>query len=99
MNGRNYRCVRRPDARHCLHVCRANAGVQILEYRRSDVDNWDVDKRIVMRFELASDGSIRSGSVFYDMTSVPGEIALDGLKVDRSGNVCLRAGRYLDLVA
>jgi gluconolactonase len=51
------------------------------------VDNWDVEKKIVMRFELEPDGSLGSGGIFYDMTSAQGEIALDGLKVDRSGNV------------
>jgi gluconolactonase len=51
------------------------------------VDNWDVEKKVVMRYEVLPDGSLAGGKVFFDMTYVPGEIALDGLKVDRSGNV------------
>lgn len=51
------------------------------------VDNWDVEKKVVMRYEVESDGSLSHGKVFFDMTAVPGEIALDGLKVDRAGNV------------
>ena len=30
---------------------------------------------------------VSNGRVFFDMTSAPGEEALDGLKVDRAGNV------------
>ena len=51
------------------------------------LDNWDVEKKVVMRYEVRPDGSLTNGTVFFDMTSVPGEIALDGLKVDRAGNI------------
>ena len=51
------------------------------------VDNWDVEKKVVMRYEVNPDGTLSNGKVFFDVTQVPGEIALDGLKVDREGNV------------
>jgi gluconolactonase len=51
------------------------------------VGNWDLDRKIVMRYEVARDGSLARGEVFYDMTDAPGEDALDGLKVDQAGNV------------
>jgi gluconolactonase len=51
------------------------------------VANWDEMKKIVMRWDVQSDGSIANGRTFADMTSAPGEEALDGLKVDRDGNV------------
>jgi gluconolactonase len=51
------------------------------------VDNWDPAKKVVMRYEVQSDGSVRNGSVFFDMTRAPGEEALDGLKVDERGNL------------
>jgi len=51
------------------------------------VDNWDPDSKVIMRYEVATDGSLSGGVVFYDMTSAPGEDALDGLKVDEVGNV------------
>jgi len=51
------------------------------------VDNWDVDKKVVMRYEVQPDGSLKNGKVFFDVTSIPGEIAWDGLKVDAQGNV------------
>jgi gluconolactonase len=51
------------------------------------VTNWDVTRKVVMRYEVAADGSLANGRVFFDMTSAPGEEALDGLKVDRVGNL------------
>jgi len=51
------------------------------------VSNWDEKKKVVMRYEVRPDGSLRGGRVFYDMTSAPGEEALDGLKVDQRGDV------------
>jgi gluconolactonase len=51
------------------------------------VDNWDPARKVVMRYEVQPDGSVRNGTVFFDMTAAPGEEALDGLKVDARGNV------------
>jgi gluconolactonase len=51
------------------------------------VDNWDEKRKVVMRYEVAADGTLANGSVFFDMTSARGEDALDGLKVDTKGNV------------
>jgi gluconolactonase len=51
------------------------------------VANWDEAKKIVMRWDVAADGSIANGRVFADLTAAPGEEALDGLEVDREGNV------------
>lgn len=51
------------------------------------VGNWDLMKKVVMRYEVKPDGTLAPGEVFYDMTGAPGEEALDGLKVDRQGNL------------
>ena len=51
------------------------------------VDNWDVARKVIMRYEVAAGGALHDGTVFVDLTSVPGEQAFDGLKVDRKGNV------------
>jgi gluconolactonase len=51
------------------------------------VDDWDEQKKVVMRYEVRPDGALANGKVFFDMTSAPGEEALDGLKVDRRGNL------------
>ncbi len=51
------------------------------------VSNWDVQKKVVMRYDVASDGTLSNGRIFVDMSSAPGEEALDGLKVDQRGNI------------
>ncbi|MFI5316962.1 MAG: SMP-30/gluconolactonase/LRE family protein [Myxococcota bacterium] len=51
------------------------------------VTNWDTAKKVVMRYEVARDGSLSKGRVFFDMGGAPGEEALDGLKVDSLGNL------------
>jgi len=51
------------------------------------VGNWDDNKKVVMRYDVMPDGRLSSGTVFFDMTSAPGEDAIDGVKVDRLGNV------------
>jgi gluconolactonase len=52
------------------------------------VDNWDDKKKvIIMRYEVKPHGTLSNGEVFFDMTSAPGEDALDGLKVDQRGNL------------
>src|SRR5689334_6049617 len=51
------------------------------------VTNWDEKKKVIMRYESQADGNVSNGMVFFDMTSAPGEDALDGMKVDRRGNL------------
>jgi gluconolactonase len=51
------------------------------------VGNWDLERKVVMRYGVARDGALSNGSVFYDMTDAPGEDAIDGIKVDEAGNV------------
>jgi gluconolactonase len=51
------------------------------------VDNWDVKRKVVMQYDVAADGALSSGRVFADLTGVPGDVALDGIKVDREGHV------------
>ena len=51
------------------------------------VDNWDDKKKIIMRYEVKPDGTLSGGRVFFDMTSAPGEDALDGMKIDQNGNL------------
>jgi gluconolactonase len=51
------------------------------------VTNWDTAKKVVMRYPVNPDGRLGTGEVFFDMTSAPGEEALDGVKVDQAGNL------------
>ena len=53
------------------------------------VDNWDVKKKIVMRYEVQPDGTLLNGKIFFDATGEPGEDAWDGMKVDQLGNLYL----------
>ena len=51
------------------------------------VGNWDPEKKVVMRYEVNADGTLSNGKIFFDMTSAPGEDAIDGVKVDQQGNI------------
>jgi gluconolactonase len=51
------------------------------------VANWDVKKKVVMRYQAHADGTLTNGEVFFDMTAAVGEDALDGIKVDVRGNL------------
>ena len=51
------------------------------------VGNWDPERKVVMRYEVEPGGRVSSGSVFCDLTGEQGEDAIDGIKVDREGNV------------
>ena len=51
------------------------------------VGNWDLERKVVMRYEIDEAGDASNGTVFFDMTEAPGEDAIDGIKVDREGNL------------
>jgi len=51
------------------------------------VTDWDEKNKVVMRYDANTDGTLSNGKIFFDMTSAPGEDALDGLKVDVAGNL------------
>jgi gluconolactonase len=55
------------------------------------VDNWDLKRKVLMRYQVNSDGTIVNGKVFYDFTKDPEMVALDGIKVDQQGNVYVSA--------
>jgi len=56
------------------------------------VGNWDARAKVVKRYTVRRDGSIDGGSVFVDLTQrIPGDEALDGIKVDVRGNLYLSA--------
>jgi gluconolactonase len=52
------------------------------------VDNWDEQKKVIVRYDVGADGSLSNAGTFVDLTaSDPGEICFDGLKVDSVGNI------------
>lgn len=63
------------------------------------VGNWDAAKKWVVRYDVAVDGSLRNRRVFFDLTQASGEEAIDGLKVDREGNVYVSGPGGLSIVS
>ena len=56
------------------------------------VGNWDPAAKVVKRYRVKRDGSLDAGSVFVDLTTrIPGDEALDGIKVDTAGNLYFAA--------
>lgn len=52
------------------------------------VDNWDEQRKVILRYDVAADGSLSNPVTFVDLiTSFPGELCFDGLKIDALGNV------------
>jgi gluconolactonase len=55
------------------------------------VSNWDItdihNTKVIMRYEVAKDGTLSNGKVFFDMNKTDNDLALDGLKVDTEGNI------------
>jgi gluconolactonase len=51
------------------------------------IGNWDEKNKVVNRYPVEPDGTLGKGMLFFDMTSAPGEDAIDGIKVDQLGNL------------
>jgi gluconolactonase len=52
------------------------------------VGNWDPERKVVMRYAIDAAGDAAgSGEVLYDMSGAPGADAVDGIEVDREGNL------------
>ncbi|MBM3739263.1 MAG: SMP-30/gluconolactonase/LRE family protein [Acidobacteria bacterium] len=63
------------------------------------VGNWDDNRKVVLRYPVNPDGTAGEGKLFIDMTSTAGEDAIDGIKVDRAGNVYVSGPGGLWIVA
>lgn len=51
------------------------------------VGNWDEKRAVVFRYPVNADATLGKGELFYDLTTSGAEDAIDGIKVDRAGNV------------
>ncbi|MGH7630750.1 MAG: SMP-30/gluconolactonase/LRE family protein [Gemmatimonadales bacterium] len=51
------------------------------------VGNWDLERIVVMRYDVDPDCTATNGRVFADFTRDGGEDAIDGVKTDQEGNV------------
>jgi gluconolactonase len=81
-----------PDGRVSVLVkdLRAPNGIGLSpDGRTLYVGQSDPDRPVVMAYDLATDGKVSNGRVFFDTTALRknGPGAPDGLKVDRDGNV------------
>lgn len=63
------------------------------------VGNWDDNKKTVYRYDVKPDGSVTNGMLFFDFTTIKGEGAIDGVKVDTEGNVYVSAPGGLQIVS
>jgi gluconolactonase len=55
------------------------------------VGNWDLLRKVLLRYAVKPNGTLSSGKVFYDFTGEREPVALDGIKVDVEGNVYVSA--------
>ena len=51
------------------------------------VGNWDEKRAVVFRYPVNADATVGKGELFYDLTTPGAADAIDGIKVDRMGNV------------
>ncbi len=51
------------------------------------VGDWNTQKAVVNRYPVNADATLGKGELFYDLTTAGAEDAIDGIKVDRAGNV------------
>jgi gluconolactonase len=59
------------------------------------VTNWDIrdihHTKTIWRYNVNADGSLSNGKIFYDFNQTEDEEALDGLKIDKEGNLFVSA--------
>jgi gluconolactonase len=51
------------------------------------VGDWDDKRKVVNRYHVNEDGTLERGELFFDMTDIAGEDAIDGIKIDQRGNL------------
>ncbi len=59
------------------------------------VTNWDIrdihHTKTLWRYEVNEDGTLKNGKIFYDFSFTEDDEALDGMKVDKEGNLFVSA--------
>lgn len=51
------------------------------------VGDWNTKKAVVNRYPVNADATLGKGELFFDLTTAGAEDAIDGIKVDKDGNV------------
>jgi gluconolactonase len=59
------------------------------------VTNWDIrdihNTKTIWRYEVQPDGALKNGKIFFDFNLTEDDEALDGLKIDKAGNLFVSA--------
>jgi gluconolactonase len=59
------------------------------------VSNWDIrdihHTKTLWRYEVNADGTLKNGKIFFDFSFTEDDEALDGMKVDKEGNLFVSA--------
>ncbi|MEO6229097.1 MAG: SMP-30/gluconolactonase/LRE family protein [Ferruginibacter sp.] len=59
------------------------------------ITNWDIrdihHTKTLWRYEVQADGSLKNGKIFFDWNFTEDDEALDGMKVDKAGNLFVSA--------
>ena len=63
------------------------------------VGNWDDNRKVIYRYDVNADGTVKNGRLFFDFTRFKGEDAIDGVKVDIEGNVYVSAPGGLQILS
>lgn len=67
------------------------------------ITNWDIRDihrtKTLWRYEVQKDGSLKNGKVFFDWNLTEDDEALDGIKVDKEGNLFVSAPGGLWIVS
>ncbi len=57
--------------------------------------NWDIrdihNTKTIWRYEMQPDGTLKNGKIFFDFNLTEDDEALDGLKIDKEGNLFVSA--------
>jgi gluconolactonase len=57
--------------------------------------NWDIrdihNTKTVWRYEVQTDGTLKNGKIFFDWNLTEDDEAIDGIKVDKAGNLFVSA--------
>jgi gluconolactonase len=81
-----------PDAKY-LYVGNWPRSLTGQELRKEDerVSEAGDKHKVIMRYEVQPDGTLKNGKLFFDFTNAAGEDGLDGIKVDQKGNLYVSA--------
>lgn len=67
------------------------------------ITNWDIrdihHNKTIWRYEVQPDGTLKNGKIFFDFNLTEDEEALDGLKIDRQGNLFVSAPGGISVIS